>query len=48
MASYGRESATNLVERLRAALAEYAPVGGDDVCLLAARNVAPVGSRTAR
>ena len=48
VASYGRESATNLVERLRAALAEYAPVGGDDVCLLAARNVAPVGSRTAR
>ena len=38
VASYGHESATAVVEQLRAALAEYAPVGGDDVCLLAARN----------
>ena len=44
VASYGHESATAVVEQLRAALAEYAPVGGDDVCLLAARNVAPLGS----
>jgi serine phosphatase RsbU (regulator of sigma subunit) len=48
VASYGRESATNPVERLRAAPAEYAPVGGDDVCLLAARNLAPVGSGAGR
>ena len=39
----GARARTNLVEHLRLALAEYAPVGGDDVCLLAARNLAPVG-----
>ncbi len=44
VAAHGREGAAALVERLRAALATYAPVGGDDVCLLAARNVATVGS----
>ena len=44
VAAHGRESATALVERLQAALAAYAPAGGDDVCLLAARNLAPVGS----
>jgi hypothetical protein len=33
-----------LVEHLRVALAAYAPAGGDDVCLLAARNRARVGS----
>jgi serine phosphatase RsbU (regulator of sigma subunit) len=48
VASHGREGAAALVERLRAALAEYAPVGGDDVCLLAARDRAPVGSGAAR
>jgi hypothetical protein len=35
---------TALVEHLRVALAAYAPAGGDDVCLLAARNRARVGS----
>ena len=44
VASYGRESAASVVEHLRATLAEYAPVAGDDVCLLAARNLAPVPS----
>lgn len=44
VASHGRGSAAALVDHLRAALAAYAPVGGDDVCLLAARNLAPVGS----
>jgi serine phosphatase RsbU (regulator of sigma subunit) len=40
VASHGRESAPALVEQLRTALAAYAPAGGDDVCLLAARSVA--------
>jgi serine phosphatase RsbU (regulator of sigma subunit) len=44
VASHGRETAPDLVERLRAALAAYAPAAGDDVCLLAARNRARVGS----
>ena len=44
VASHGRESATALVERLRAALAAYAPAGDDDVCLVAARNLAGVPS----
>jgi serine phosphatase RsbU (regulator of sigma subunit) len=44
VAEHGREGAAALIERLRAALAVYAPAGGDDVCLLAARNLAPVGS----
>ena len=44
VASHGSESATAVVERLRAALAAYAPAGDDDVCLLAARNLAGVGS----
>ena len=34
----GARARTALVEHLRAALAEYAPAGGDDVCLLAARE----------
>ena len=38
VAAHGRESAAALVEHLRAALADYAPAAGDDVCLLAARN----------
>jgi serine phosphatase RsbU (regulator of sigma subunit) len=41
VASHGRESAAAVVEHLRAALAAYAPAGGDDVCLLAARNLSP-------
>jgi serine phosphatase RsbU (regulator of sigma subunit) len=44
VASHCRESAPALVEHLRTALADYAPAGGDDVCLLAARNRARVGS----
>jgi phosphoserine phosphatase RsbU/P len=44
VASHGRQSATAVVEHLRQALAVYAPAGGDDVCLLAARNLATVGS----
>lgn len=48
VASHGRESAGALVERLQAALAAYAPAGGDDVCLLAARSVARVGSEAVR
>jgi NhaP-type Na+/H+ or K+/H+ antiporter len=44
VASHGGDGATALVEQLRAALAAYAPAGGDDVCLLAARNLATVGS----
>jgi serine phosphatase RsbU (regulator of sigma subunit) len=48
VASHGRESATALVEHLRAALAAYAPVGGDDVCLLAARHRTRVGSEADR
>jgi Stage II sporulation protein E (SpoIIE) len=44
VASHGVDGATALVEQLRAALAAYAPAGGDDVCLLAARNLATVGS----
>jgi serine phosphatase RsbU (regulator of sigma subunit) len=46
VASHGRESARALVEHLQAALAAYAPAGGDDVCLLAARSVTRVGSET--
>ena len=48
VASHGRESAPALVEHLRVALAAYAPAGGDDVCLLAARNRARVGSEADR
>ena len=48
VASHGRESAAVLVERLRAALAAYAPARDDDVCLLVARDLAPVGSRADR
>ena len=48
VAAHGRESAAALIEHLRAALVEYAPAGGDDVCLLAARNLAPVGSGNGR
>jgi serine phosphatase RsbU (regulator of sigma subunit) len=48
VAAHGRESAAALVEHLRAALVQYAPAGGDDVCLLAARNLAPVGSGDGR
>ena len=44
VASYGGSSATSVVEHLRVALADYSPVAGDDVCLLAARNQAAVGS----
>jgi serine phosphatase RsbU (regulator of sigma subunit) len=44
VAAHGRESAAALVDRLQAALATYAPAGGDDVCVLAARNLATVGS----
>jgi serine phosphatase RsbU (regulator of sigma subunit) len=44
VASQRGASAASVVEHLRAALAAYAPAGGDDVCLLAARNLAPVGS----
>ena len=44
----GARARTALVEHLRAALAAYAPVGGDDVCLLAARNRARVGSEADR
>jgi serine phosphatase RsbU (regulator of sigma subunit) len=46
VAAHGRDSATALLDRLQAALATYAPAGGDDVCVLAARNLAAVGSRT--
>jgi serine phosphatase RsbU (regulator of sigma subunit) len=38
VASHAGESATGLVERLRTALSDYAPAGGDDVCLLVARD----------
>jgi hypothetical protein len=48
VASHGRESAPALVEHLRVALAAYAPAGGDDVCLLAARNRTRVGSEADR
>ena len=48
VAAHGSESATALVEHLRVALAKYAPVGGDDVCLLAARHRAGVGSAAGR
>jgi serine phosphatase RsbU (regulator of sigma subunit) len=48
VAAHGRESAAALVEHLRAALVKYAPAGGDDVCLLAARNRAAVGSEAGR
>ena len=44
VASQRGASATSVVELLRSELADYAPVSGDDVCLLAARNRAPVGS----
>jgi serine phosphatase RsbU (regulator of sigma subunit) len=36
--AYQGPTAAGLVEHLRAALADYSPVAGDDVCLLAARN----------
>jgi serine phosphatase RsbU (regulator of sigma subunit) len=48
VASHGRESAPALVEHLRVALAAYAPAGGDDVCLLAARNRTRVSSEADR
>ena len=48
VAAHGSESAAALLEHLRAALVQYAPAGGDDVCLLAARNLAPVGSEDGR
>jgi serine phosphatase RsbU (regulator of sigma subunit) len=48
VASHGRESPSALVGHLRAALAAYAAAGGDDVCRLAARDLAAVGSRAAR
>jgi serine phosphatase RsbU (regulator of sigma subunit) len=48
VASHARESATALVEHLRAALTAYAPAGGDDVCLLAARSRTRVGSEDDR
>ena len=38
VAEYRGATAEGLVEHLRAALAEFAPAAGDDVCLLAARN----------
>ena len=44
VASQRGSSAAAVVEHLRMALADYAPVSGDDVCLLAAQNLAPVGS----
>jgi serine phosphatase RsbU (regulator of sigma subunit) len=44
VASHGGESAAGLVERLWTALSDYAPAGGDDVCLLAARDRAGVPS----
>jgi len=44
VASYAGASATSVVEYLRVALADYSPVAGDDVCLLAARKQAAVGS----
>jgi len=47
VASQRGASATSVVEHLRMSLAAYAPVSGDDVCLLAARNLAPVGSGAA-
>jgi sigma-B regulation protein RsbU (phosphoserine phosphatase) len=48
VASQQGASASAIVEHLRVALADYAPVSGDDVCLLAARNLAPVGSGAER
>src|SRR5829696_5163341 len=45
VAEHGREGAAAVVSQLRAALAVYAPAGGDDVCLLAARDLTRVGSR---
>jgi serine phosphatase RsbU (regulator of sigma subunit) len=53
VAEYGGTTAAGVVEHLSGALAAYAPAGGDDVCLLAARHrasadwrerAAPVGS----
>jgi Stage II sporulation protein E (SpoIIE) len=53
VAEYGGTTAAGVVEHLSRALAAYAPAGGDDVCLLAARHrssadwrqgAAPVGS----
>jgi serine phosphatase RsbU (regulator of sigma subunit) len=38
VAAHPRDTATAIVEHLRLALADYAPIGGDDVCLLAARH----------
>ena len=38
VAEHGRGSAAGVVEQLRAALADFAPAAGDDVCLLVARN----------
>ena len=56
VAAYRGETAEEVVEHLRAALADFAPAAGDDVCLLAARSrsaadwrreAAPVGSESA-
>jgi hypothetical protein len=53
---YDGDTAAGVVEHLKAALAGFSPVAGDDVCLLAARNrraadwrdeTPPVGSRAA-
>jgi serine phosphatase RsbU (regulator of sigma subunit) len=38
VAEHGGETASAIVEHLRLALADYAPIAGDDVCLLAARH----------
>ena len=49
VAAYGGATAEGVVEHLRAALAEFAPAAGDDVCLLAARNrSAPIGGARRR
>ena len=56
VAAYEGDTAAGVVEYLRTALADYSPVAGDDVCLLAARSrsaadwrpqEASVGSETA-
>jgi serine phosphatase RsbU (regulator of sigma subunit) len=38
VAAYEGDTAAGMLEYLRVALADYSPVAGDDVCLLAARN----------
>jgi serine phosphatase RsbU (regulator of sigma subunit) len=44
VAEHGVRGAVAVVDALRDALEAFAPEGGDDVCLLAARNRAAVGS----